>query len=220
MDNTDGSGGKIVNALEGYGIGNPAEKAEKIEEFLGFVRERRDWAGLVSKSVSLLPEEAVVDSIGVAASISRGAGRVVEIGSGAGLLGIVTAIVQGDSEFTLVEASSRKAAFLAEARGRLGLDNVRVFAGRAEELTGREHFDVAMTRAVGRLTYTVPLALDLLAGGGIYMALKGSDVQADLEEAEELLKDLDSEVVEVVELTYRGRREGGPGTLLVVIRKM
>jgi len=99
---------------------------------------------------------------------------VVDIGSGAGLPGVVLALLLPDCEVTLLEPMLRRVTFLEESRSVLGLDNVRVCRGRAEEFAGKLAADVVTARAVAPLGRLVSLALGLLRPGGIILAIKGS----------------------------------------------
>jgi 16S rRNA (guanine527-N7)-methyltransferase len=103
--------------------------------------------------------------------------RVVDVGSGAGLPGLSMAIRRPDLRLDLVEPSLRRADFLREAVDALGLGNVRVVRGRAEEAHLRAEVgnaDWVVARAVAPLDRLVRWCLPLLVGGGWLLALKGS----------------------------------------------
>ncbi|MGQ9780029.1 MAG: 16S rRNA (guanine(527)-N(7))-methyltransferase RsmG, partial [Bacillota bacterium] len=88
-------------------------------------------------------------------------GRAADLGSGGGFPGLVLAIVLPRVSFTLIEATQKKAAFLATAAEELGLANVRVWAARAEEVgrtQGREAFPLVTARAVAPLPVLLELA--------------------------------------------------------------
>lgn len=108
--------------------------------------------------------------------------HVADIGSGAGLPGIVWAIVRPDLDVTLVEPLLRRSTFLAEVVAELGLAaRVHVLRARAEAVTAAS-FDVVTARAVARLDRLVPWTLPLVRVGGWLVALKGAGA---LEEAAE-----------------------------------
>ncbi|MEV6634486.1 16S rRNA (guanine(527)-N(7))-methyltransferase RsmG [Actinoplanes sp. NPDC051470] len=107
------------------------------------------------------------EKIGIGAS-------VVDVGSGAGLPGIVLAVVRPDLRITLVEPLARRTAFLSEAVTHLGLTStVTVVRGRAEEVR-LDPADVVTARAVAPLDRLVRWCLPLAAVGGRVLALKGS----------------------------------------------
>lgn len=175
---------KVEKVLDWYGIVGKVEKLAKLTTYLEMVGKKRKWAGLMSRECAVGPEDAIVDSLGVLSAVSFAEEKnVVEIGSGGGLLGIVLAVVSPEWTITLAESSARKSVFLAEAIGSLGIVNAEVMNVRAERLAGEREFDVAVTRAAGKLSKTVPLALGLLTEGGLHVAVKGTDVESEIEDA-------------------------------------
>jgi 16S rRNA (guanine527-N7)-methyltransferase len=115
----------------------------------------------------------------------RPARRVADLGSGAGLPGLVLASHLPEARFDLIESSSRKCAFLGEAIERMGLANAAVVCERSEEWAageGREAYDAVTARAVGSLATLAELASPLLRGGGVLLAWKGA--RSPEEEAE------------------------------------
>ena len=115
----------------------------------------------------------------VAELIPAGA-SVMDVGSGAGLPGIVLAIVRPDLEMTLVDSMIRRTDFLDEAVDTLGLAaRVRVMRARAEERPG-EPVDVVTARALAPLPLLLSLASPLLAPDGICLFPKGRDAEAEL----------------------------------------
>jgi 16S rRNA (guanine527-N7)-methyltransferase len=118
----------------------------------------------------------------MAEMIPAGAG-VVDVGSGAGLPGLVLAVARPDLVITLVEPLARRTAFLDEAVVVLGLDNVTVVRGRAEELVGQlPGADVVTARAVAALDKLAGWCLPLAAVGGRLLAMKGSSAAEEIAE--------------------------------------
>ena len=115
---------------------------------------------------------------------------VVDLGSGAGLPGIVLAMLLPDCEVTLLEPMLRRTVFLTECVTSLGLANARVLRGRAEEFAGRLAADVVTARAVAPLDRLATLALGLLRPGGIVLAVKGARAQQELTSARKVLRAL------------------------------
>lgn len=111
-------------------------------------------------------------------------GRVLDVGSGAGLPGIALAIARPDLSVTLLEPMARRAAFLEQAVRDLGLDSVEVRRGRAEEKVpqGESHalVNVVTARAVAPLERLVPWCLPLVERGGRLLAIKGSSAPVEL----------------------------------------
>lgn len=106
---------------------------------------------------------------------------VVDVGSGAGLPGIVLAIARPDLTITLVEPLARRTAFLSEAVSALGLDaTVTVVRARAEDLAGGRPTEVVTARAVAPLDRLASWCLPLVAVGGSLLALKGASAAAEV----------------------------------------
>jgi 16S rRNA (guanine527-N7)-methyltransferase len=104
---------------------------------------------------------------------------LVDIGAGAGLPGIVLAMLLPGAQVTLLEPMARRVAFLDECVTALGLRNVSVRRGRAEEVCGQYSADVVTARAVAPLGRLAGLALPLVRPGGMVLALKGERAAAE-----------------------------------------
>jgi 16S rRNA (guanine527-N7)-methyltransferase len=136
-------------------------------------------------------------------------GRVGDVGSGAGLPGLVLAIARPDVSFTLIEPMERRVTWLNEQVGELGLDNVEVLRARAEEAP-KYSFDQVTARAVSALRKLVPITAPLLRLGGELVLLKGAGAQAEIEAATKELRKNRVHDIEVVVL--------GEGVLAEVTR--
>ncbi|MGA8845512.1 MAG: 16S rRNA (guanine(527)-N(7))-methyltransferase RsmG [Nocardioides sp.] len=112
---------------------------------------------------------------------------VCDIGSGAGLPGIVLAIARPDLAMTLVEPLLRRTTFLEEVVTSLRLSNVRVVRARADALHGVEQFDVVTSRAVAALPKLLDWSLPLVAPKGEVVALKGGTAMREVAEAAEMM---------------------------------
>lgn len=125
---------------------------------------------------------------------------LVDVGSGAGLPGIVLAILLPGVRVTLLEAMARRVAFLRECVSELGLTNAQVVRGRAEELAGQVSADVVTARAVAPLDKLAGLGVGLLRPGGKMLAIKGASAEAELAKARPVLARMgitDAKVVSV-----------------------
>lgn len=125
---------------------------------------------------------------------------VCDIGSGAGLPGLVVAIARPDIQITLVEPLLRRTTFLDEVTEALGLDNVEVVRGRAEVLHGQRRFDVVTARAVAPLERLLGWSMPLVAADGALVAMKGSSAAEEIEAARQVLVDGGCGVPEVIVL--------------------
>lgn len=109
---------------------------------------------------------------------------VADVGSGAGLPGLVWALVRPDLHVTLIEPLLRRATFLSETVTELSLDDrVEVLRARAEDVPPRT-YDVVTARAVARLPQLLTWTLPLSRIGGVVLALTGSTAAVEVEEAE------------------------------------
>ena len=115
---------------------------------------------------------------------------IADVGSGAGLPGVVLAIARPDLSVTLVEPMRRRHDFLVEVIADLGLPNVSVRRARAETLAGEVMVDVVTARAVAPLERLARWSLPLLTAGGRLVALKGRAVADELAEATPALRDM------------------------------
>jgi 16S rRNA (guanine527-N7)-methyltransferase len=126
----------------------------------------------------------------VAASIPSSGSQVADVGSGAGLPGLVWAIQRPDLAVTLLEPMLRRVRFLEEAVEDLDLANAEVVRARAEELHPVRRFDVVTARAVAPLERLGRWCLPLVQPGGTLAAFKGENAQAELEAAASTLRRL------------------------------
>ncbi|MDQ1074987.1 MULTISPECIES: 16S rRNA (guanine(527)-N(7))-methyltransferase RsmG [Microbacterium] len=110
-------------------------------------------------------------------------GQAADIGSGAGLPGIVLAIARPDVQWTLIEPMERRTIWLTEQAEALGLSNVTVARMRGEEWTGGRSFDVVTARAVSALRTLLPFTAPLVRPGGRLVLLKGANVAAEIDAA-------------------------------------
>ena len=98
--------------------------------------------------------------------------RIVDIGTGAGLPGIVFSVYFNDGRVTLVDSSRKKMLFLKEVKRRLGL-NVELLLGRVEEVAPLQAFTLITARAVASLKDLIRLARPLVAADGVLLTMKG-----------------------------------------------
>lgn len=121
------------------------------------------WDKLILGSLTLLDAHAF-----------HGDEQVADVGSGGGVPGLPLKLALPGIKLTLVESDQRKADFLRDAAGELGLDNVGVEARRAEEVgrdpEHRERYDVVVTRAAARAPVAAEYCLPLVKPGGVLLA--------------------------------------------------
>lgn len=115
-------------------------------------------------------------------------GRVADIGSGAGLPGLVLAIARPDVHWTLIEPMERRVTWLTEQVDALGLENVEILRARAEDVGRPGAFDVVTARAVSALRTLLPLTAPLVRDGGEVTLLKGMNAANEIDAAQKQIK--------------------------------
>jgi 16S rRNA (guanine527-N7)-methyltransferase len=164
------------------------------EEFAELLATEATVRGLIGpREVPRLWERHLLNCAVITDLMPEGS-SVCDIGTGAGLPGIVLAIRRPDLFVTLLEPLLRRTTFLELAVSRMGLDNVAVHRGRAEEMhsdaqwAGR--FDVVTSRAVAPMERLAGWSLPLTRSGGLFLAMKGSSAQEELAGAGRVLRRL------------------------------
>lgn len=165
-------------------------KAEAMKRFFILLQETNAEMNLTRIDEE---KEAVVkhfyDSLAVT-RLLKVSGKVADIGSGAGFPGIVLAIAFPEAHFSLVESNGKKCRFLHQAVEALDLGNVSIINARAENLRGKEAFDIAIARAVSDLRVLTELIAPLLKVGGRFVAMKGRNADEELMLAKHALKEM------------------------------
>lgn len=125
-------------------------------------------------------------------------GNWLDVGCGAGLPGMVLAIVRPQWQFTLIDSNSKKTSFVQQAMIELGLKNVRVQCARVEELQANKEFDGIISRAFAETDDFIKLTRHLIAPKGRWAAMKGVPEQ----ELQRLSDEI--EVERIIPLTVAG----------------
>ncbi|WP_422116059.1 16S rRNA (guanine(527)-N(7))-methyltransferase RsmG [Brachybacterium sp. UNK5269] len=163
------------------------DRLELAERFAALLAEQGPERGLIGpREVDRLWERHLINCALMVDAIDASATTLVDVGSGAGLPGVVIAIARPELEITLVETMQRRTTWLEEVDAELGL-GLEVVRARAEDLHGRRTFDVVTARAVAALDKLARWTLPLAADGGSLLAMKGSSAAEELEKAEKVL---------------------------------
>jgi 16S rRNA (guanine527-N7)-methyltransferase len=172
--------------------------------------------GLIGpREVPRLWDRHVLNCAVVTEVVPQGA-TVADIGSGAGLPGMVMAIRRPDLRVTLIEPLLRRTTFLDEAVSTLGLSNVEVRRARAEDVHGSAEFDVVTSRAVAPLDRLSRWSLPLVRSGGSFIAMKGSSAEQEIATARKAINLERGRIDGIVEV---GGAFVDPPVRLVRIRK-
>lgn len=198
----------FLDAVDAYGIAFESGDLEQLGLYLallletnkqfnltGFKDPAEAWMRLIFDSLTLMP---LLD-----ASNAQNATRVIDVGSGGGIPGMPLAVVYPSIEFTLLEATGKKARFLHDAAAAMDRSNVSVVHERAE-IAGqdrahhRDRYDVVTARAVGRMAELLELTIPLAKVGGLVLASKGDKAPQEVAEAAAALRILHASVVDLV----------------------
>ena len=183
----------------------PKEAQEVFGEHIGQARQYfdllvrdGDLLGLIGpREMPKLWSRHILNSAVVADLVEDGQ-VVADVGSGAGFPGIPMAILRPKVKFALIEPMERRANWLADVVvPTLGLENVKVLRGRAEEAPLR-NYDVTTARAVSALPKLLRMLVPLTTPGGQVLAMKGSKAQDEIEESRSLAKKLKLDSFEIV----------------------
>ena len=162
------------------------ERIQLARQFTAALAEHGEERGLIGPlELPRLWTRHVLNSV-IAAPLFHGS--VADIGSGAGLPGIVLAIARPDVQWTLIEPMERRVIWLNEQVDALGLDNVEVLRARAEDAQRPEGFDIVTARAVSALKTLIPLTAPLVRDGGELVLLKGMNAANEIDAAQKQIK--------------------------------
>ena len=160
---------------------------DAVAAFAAMLAEQGERRGLIGpRELERLWERHILNSAAVVPFL--GSGRIVDVGSGAGLPGIVVAAMLPDREVVLVEPMERRVAWLQEAATEIGLDNVTVRRARAEEVAGELRADALTARAVASIDKLVKWCLPLLSETGHMALLKGRTAADEIDRAKYVLR--------------------------------
>ncbi|MGP9536714.1 16S rRNA (guanine(527)-N(7))-methyltransferase RsmG [Brachybacterium sp. AOP43-C2-M15] len=165
----------------------PAERLELAERFAVLLAEQGPERGLIGpREVDRLWERHLLNCALMVDAIDPSAATLADVGSGAGLPGVVIAIARPELQVTLIETMQRRATWLEEVDAELGL-GLEVVRARAEDLHGRRSFEVVTARAVAALDKLARWTLPLVAEDGVLLAMKGSSAADELDSAQKVL---------------------------------
>jgi 16S rRNA (guanine527-N7)-methyltransferase len=163
--------------------------------------------GLIGpREVPRLWERHLLNCAQIAGEFQRTA-SVCDVGSGAGLPGVVLALARPDLRVTLLEPLLRRTRFLEQVVNELELQRVQVVRGRAEDLGGAG-FDAVTARAVAPLDRLVRWTVPMCRPGGRVLAMKGARAAEELEAAQQALREVAAQACRVRRLTFSPQWSG------------
>lgn len=154
--------------------------------------------GLIGpREIPRLWERHLLNSAAVAPFLPD-AGTVVDVGTGAGLPGVVLALLRPDLRMVLLEPMERRVRWLEEVREALDLQSVQILRARAEDLAGEMHADAVTARALAPMERLARWTLPLVRPGGVLLALKGQNAAEELADARAVIAALGGSPGEVL----------------------
>jgi 16S rRNA (guanine527-N7)-methyltransferase len=171
-----------------------------------------EWGVIGPREVPRLWDRHLLNCAVVGELVDEECRLLADIGSGAGLPGIVLAMLLPGVEVVLVEPLERRAKFLTECVTELDLANATVRRDRAEDLAGQMNADIVTARAVAPLDRLAPLVLPLVRKRGMVLAIKGSGASEELRKAQPILRRIGARSAEVLRV---GHGKVNPATTVV-----
>ena len=141
----------------------------------------------------------ILDSLAILSEFDEKAKTILDLGTGGGFPGIPLAIMRPQTHIVLMDATVKKLKVVKQMADELGLTNVTILQGRAEELGKqaqyREQFEVVVSRAVAHFAILAELAIPLVKEGGFFFAMKGRNYQDEMSNANKICKNLGGKIV-------------------------
>ncbi|OAJ70523.1 16S rRNA (guanine(527)-N(7))-methyltransferase [Methylobacillus sp. MM3] len=163
---------KLSQGLVELGIDLDAATQLKLLDYLALLEK---WNKVHNLTAVRDPNDMVtlhlLDSLSVLPHIESG--RLLDVGSGAGLPGIPLAIVWPDLQVTVMDSNHKKASFMRQAKAALAIANLEVVCGRVEDFHPEHKFDMIISRAFSDIAEFMRLTAHLCVNGGVWLAMKG-----------------------------------------------
>jgi 16S rRNA (guanine527-N7)-methyltransferase len=163
---------ELANGIEQLGLNATPEIQQKMLDYLALLQKWNKVYNLTAiRQPKLMVSNHLLDSLAVLPYLWPG--RWLDVGCGAGLPGIVLALMRPQWLFTLLDSNSKKISFVRQAIIELGLRNVNVCCARAENWQAEEKFDGIISRALAETSDFIAMTKHLLAEGGRWAVMKG-----------------------------------------------
>ena len=178
----------LINTLSSWNFEIDDNKIRQLDKYYEMLIEKNKVMNLTA--ITEFDEVLVkhfADSLSICKIIPDDVKSVCDLGTGAGFPGIPMAIAYPDLQFTLIDSLNKRIKFLQEVVDALGLTNVTLVHGRAEEAGRnklyREQYDLVVSRAVANISTLSEYCLPLVKVGGYFISFKSGDIEDEIKQS-------------------------------------
>ncbi len=159
---------------------------QQITKLMLYLKLLDKWYKVYSLTAISKPQEMIdlhlLDGLSILTEFDKidNIKRIIDIGSGMGVPGIILAICRPNVEVCVLDSNQKKTAFLQQVKIEVGLSNLQVITHRVESFVASELFDIAISRAFADTSLFVKLCQHLVKQSGIFLAMKGQNVHMEI----------------------------------------
>lgn len=176
---------------------------DDIKKFFIYKDLLKEWNEKINLTAIVEDNEIIlkhfIDSLTIEKYIPKEA-KIIDVGTGAGFPGLPIKIIRDDIEVTLLDSLNKRLLFLDEVRKKVGLKNISLVHGRAEDIANdlkyREKYDIATARAVANLATLSEYCLPFVRINGYFICMKGNNIE-ELKDAEFAIEKLGGKIEKI-----------------------
>ncbi len=173
---------RLENGLDLAKIDLPELTKVKLLKYVMLIQK---WNRVHNLTAIRDPEEMVIlhllDSLVVLPYLNLSSKSLLDVGSGAGLPGIVIALCMPNLKVTTIDSVNKKASFMRQVKAELAIENLNVISGRVEDYEPENKFDIVISRAFSEITQFMDLTFHLIENKGMWIAMKGTYPESEIE---------------------------------------
>jgi 16S rRNA (guanine527-N7)-methyltransferase len=183
---------------------------KQINDIQLFENELTEWNKIMNLTSIKEPQEIVtkhfIDSLSILKYVNIPQNSsLIDVGTGAGFPGVPLKIIRNDIYITFLDSTQKKLNFISNVINKLEYSNCNIVHSRAEEAGNmadlREKFDIATARAVAKLRVLAEYCIPLIKIGGVFIAMKGSDIDTEILDAKKAINLLGGEIENIYNFT-------------------